>query len=59
VRIVREITDLSSDEAERLLASCQGEVKTAIVAHLKQVEPAEARRRLAAADQHLRAALCP
>ncbi len=56
-RIVATITGLGQPEAERLLAECGGEVKTAIVAHRRHVPADEARRLLAAAGGHLRAAL--
>jgi N-acetylmuramic acid 6-phosphate etherase len=51
------LTKLSDVEADKLLARCDGEVKTAIVAHLRSVAPEEARRRLAEAGGHLRRAL--
>jgi N-acetylmuramic acid 6-phosphate etherase len=56
-RIVMDLTDLSETEAEQLLARCDGELKTAIVAQLRGVTPPEARRLLAQADGHLRRAL--
>ena len=46
-RIVSTLTDLSESEAERLLERCDGELKTAIVTHLRSVSPEEARRLLA------------
>ena len=45
------------NEAQALLDQCGGEVKTAIMAHLKQVPPAQARQLLANAQGHLRGAL--
>ena len=56
-RIVSQLTDLTFDESAELLAQCDGEVKTAIVVQRRDVEPEEARRLLAANDQHLRRAL--
>ena len=56
-RIVAALTDLSEAEAEKLLAQCDGELKTAVVVNLKSVDPEEARRRLSDADGHLRRAL--
>jgi len=56
-RIVAAVTGLSVDEAERVLARCQGEVKTAIVAQLRSLDAHEARRRIEAAGGHLRRAL--
>lgn len=57
VRIVSEITGLASDQAEVVLSKADGEVKTAIVSHLKSVDAAAARETLAAVDGHLRSAL--
>jgi N-acetylmuramic acid 6-phosphate etherase len=45
-RIVRQLTGLSSEEADALLADCGGELKTALVARLAGVTPEEARTRL-------------
>ncbi len=56
-RIVAEVTGVSAEEAARVLAACDGEVKTAIVALLAGVTPTEARQRLAAADGMVRRAL--
>lgn len=56
-RIVSELTGLDGSAAEALLADCDGEVKTAIVAHLLARSPDEARELLARADGHLRRAL--
>ena len=57
-RIVRTITKLSSHEAGELLRRCDGEVKTAIVAHHLGVnDPLPARQRLEAAGHHLRLAM--
>ena len=56
-RIVAKLVGVAEDEAERLLAAADGELKTAVVARLRGVSPAEARRLLAAAGGHLRRAL--
>ncbi len=56
-RIVHEVTDISETEAEQLLARCNGEVKTAIVAHVRGVSAGEARRLLNQAGGQLRGAL--
>jgi N-acetylmuramic acid 6-phosphate etherase len=58
-RIVATVTGCSPGEAERALAQCQGEVKTAIVALRCSVPPEEARRRLAQHGGRLRKALEP
>jgi len=57
VRIVGAAGRIEAPEAERLLAACDGEVKTAIVAARLGVGPSEARARLTAAAGHVRAAL--
>jgi N-acetylmuramic acid 6-phosphate etherase len=56
-RIVRAITNVSDNEAERLLKECGGEVKTAIVSFHRGVPSGDARRILAATHGHLRNAL--
>jgi N-acetylmuramic acid 6-phosphate etherase len=56
-RIVVMLTGLTADEADRLLAQCNGELKTAIVAQRGSVTPQEARNRLQRAGGHLRKAL--
>ncbi len=56
-RIVVMLTGLSAAEADRLLARCNGEVKTAIVVHHLKIDPQEARYRLEQCDGHLRRAL--
>ena len=56
-RMVSMFTDLSGDEAEKLLAQCDGELKTAVVVNLKSVTPEEARRMLTSVGGHLRRAL--
>jgi len=56
-RIVSELTGLSVDEATQLLVRCDGQVKTAVVACLKQLSPDTARLRLKDCGGHLRLAL--
>jgi len=56
-RIVCSLTDLSPEEATELLEQCDGELKTAIVAHRLGHSPTEARQRLSTAQGHLRQAL--
>jgi N-acetylmuramic acid 6-phosphate etherase len=56
-RIVMDLTELSEQQAEELLARCDGELKTAIVVHRRSVSPEEARRLLEQAGGHLRRAL--
>jgi N-acetylmuramic acid 6-phosphate etherase len=56
-RLVARLADTSEEEAETLLAACDGELKTAVVSRLKGVSPAEARQRLTAAAGQLRQAL--
>lgn len=56
-RIVRITTSLSREEAKRLLERCDGEVKTAIVAHRHDSTPEAARDALRRAGGHLRRAL--
>lgn len=53
-RIVARLTDLDEAAAEQLLAECDGEVKTAIVMHRRQVDAGQARALLAEAAGHLR-----
>lgn len=57
VRIVAEITGLSPNQAEEVLSQAGGEVKTAIVSHLKSVDAVQAREILATVEGHLRSAL--
>ncbi|MFO1031956.1 MAG: N-acetylmuramic acid 6-phosphate etherase [Planctomycetota bacterium] len=57
VRIVAEAADCSEALAGELLARCDGEVKTAIVAQKKHVEPAVARTLLFTHDGSVRQAL--
>ncbi|HBE70466.1 MAG TPA: N-acetylmuramic acid 6-phosphate etherase [Planctomycetaceae bacterium] len=57
VRIVSELTNLDPSDSLELLERCDGEVKTAIVCHLKQVDAMSARERLTASEGHLRTAL--
>jgi N-acetylmuramic acid 6-phosphate etherase len=56
-RILMALTKLSEAEAERQLARCDGEVKTAVVSSLRGVGPEDARRLLRRAGGHLRRAL--
>jgi N-acetylmuramic acid 6-phosphate etherase len=56
-RIVGQLTGLSAEQAGQVLNRCDGEVKTAIVAHLRGIPPADARQLLAASGGHLRKAL--
>ena len=56
-RIVRTITGLNLADAEALLSRCAGEVKTAIVAHLRKLSANDARKRLAASDGRVKLAL--
>lgn len=56
-RIVCALTDLTRDQADELLTRCNGELKTAIVAHRLDASPDEARLRLHSAHGHLRRAL--
>jgi N-acetylmuramic acid 6-phosphate etherase len=56
-RIVTQLTGVSEEEAERLVAAADGELKTAVVARQRGMSPAEARRLLEATEGHLRRAL--
>jgi N-acetylmuramic acid 6-phosphate etherase len=56
-RIVETACHLSSDEADTLLARCNGEVKTAIVSALARVSPEDARRLLREANGSVRVAI--
>jgi len=56
-RIVSELTGLNPGDARQLLTLCDGQVKTAIVAHNRQLTPAAAREKLIACGGHLRKAL--
>lgn len=58
-RIVRQLTGLDTEEADALLQRCGGELKTALVAHLADATPEEARQRLAEANGLVRAAVSP
>lgn len=57
IRIVSGITGLDRQQAESLLARCDGEVKTAIVSQALGVEKIEAQQRLRAAGGRLRTAI--
>lgn len=56
-RIVAQACNVSLEEADALLAQCNGQVKTAIVVALVRVSPGEARRRLQDAGGAVRGAL--
>ncbi len=56
-KITAKACGISEDTATALLARCNGETKTAIVCHLANVTPENARARLAAADGFIRRAL--
>ena len=58
-RLVARLTGVDEPRAEQLLTEADGELKTAVVSHLKQVPPAVARQLLAEAGGHLRKALGP
>jgi N-acetylmuramic acid 6-phosphate etherase len=55
-RIVRLLTGLAAEEADTLLRTCSGELKTALVAHQAHVSPHEARARLQALGGQVRQA---
>lgn len=57
VRIVSAITGLSDEQSAEQLSRCNGEVKTAIVATKRAVEPSDARALLERAEGKLRVAL--
>jgi N-acetylmuramic acid 6-phosphate etherase len=56
-RIVRTLTGISSDEADRLLKECGGELKTTLVAQLSGLSPENARQRLLDAGGQVRKAI--
>lgn len=56
-RIVRTVTGVGQPTAAALLAACNGEVKTAIVAQLANIPPDEARSKLAKANGRVRLAI--
>src|SRR5262245_23309958 len=56
-RIVRQLAGLNVEQADELLRNCNGELKTALVAHLASVTPEEARTRLQDAGGQVRQAL--
>lgn len=58
-KIVQQVTGLSPEAAAVLMASCGGDLKTAIVSYRTGTSPAEARARLDAVGGRLRAALEP
>lgn len=57
IRTTMRVTGLPRDAAQQLLERAGWHVKTAIAVHALNIEPAEARRRLAAADGQLRRVL--
>jgi len=57
IRIVSGITGLGRNEAELLLATCDGEVKTAIVSHTLGISKQAAQKRLVESAGRLRNAL--
>ena len=57
VRLLRRLTDLGEDAATELLATCDGELKTAVVVARRDVSPEEARARLRGTGGQLRCAL--
>ncbi|MFZ4079625.1 MAG: N-acetylmuramic acid 6-phosphate etherase [Pirellula sp.] len=57
MRIVSGITGVSRDQAELLLAACDGEVKTAIVSHFQGVSKQDAQEIIRGSGGRLRAAL--
>lgn len=56
-RIVMTLTGLDAEAAEQQLEHCQGDVKTAIVAHQRNVSPDDAQQLLSQSNGHLRRAL--
>lgn len=56
-RIAATLTGLSEQEAEKRLAECDGELKTAVVAVQRNVSPEQARALLLQSDGQLRGAL--
>ncbi|WDQ18581.1 N-acetylmuramic acid 6-phosphate etherase [Rhodopirellula sp. P2] len=52
-QMLSEIVGIPIEQAEQLLHRCEGEVKTAIVVHMRDVSPQTARRQLAGVDGHL------
>lgn len=56
-RIVMKLTDLPASEAEAQLSRCDGDVKTAVISHLRKLSPMAARQLLSDERGHLRGAL--
>lgn len=56
-RIVQMLTDVDESTANQLLDRCNGELKTAIVAHCRSVDPDQARKLLSDANGQLRQAM--
>lgn len=59
VRMVMELADLTEESANRVLDQCDGELKTAIVSALRNVNATKARQILKNCDGKLRPALVP
>jgi N-acetylmuramic acid 6-phosphate etherase len=57
IRMIELLGEVDSEKAEKLLDSCDGEVKTAIVVARANLSPEMARRRLMDAGGHLRKAI--
>ncbi len=57
VRILQKLSGLTATDAEALLQSCNGELKTAIVCNKLDLLPEAARAKLDAANGRLRLAL--
>ena len=57
LRLVTELTNLDESAAKRLLEQCDGELKTAIVSHKRNLSADNARKVLAQNDGHLYRAL--
>jgi len=53
-RIVGQLTGLNEADTDQLLSRCDGEVKTAVVAHHLQISADEARKKLQESQGHLR-----
>ncbi len=59
IRIVSQAANIPLERAKDCLAQCQGDVKTAILSSLKQIDPATARKSLLAAGGRIAKALKP
>jgi N-acetylmuramic acid 6-phosphate etherase len=56
-RIMRMVTGLNSEESDRVLQECGGELKTALVAQMSKISPVDARIRLQTAGGRVGSAL--